>query len=97
VECEIVSYAAIPVGFSRDETDPTRSEASRYAIALTARVKYTKTGQVEPIWANDAFSARDESDVGTDPDTFFDREEQVQDRLTTTFARRLVSAMLEAF
>ena len=51
----------------------------------------------EPIWEADAFSARDETDVGNDPESFFDRDEQVQDRLATNFARRMVSAMLEAF
>jgi len=97
VECELLSYAIVPVGFSVDPTDPSRTEASRYAISLMARVKYSKTGQLEPIWAADAFSARDESNVGEDPNTFFDRDEQVQERLATNFARRLVSAMLEAF
>lgn len=97
VECELLSFAIVPVGFSADPTDPGRTEASRYAISLVARVKYSKTGQVEPIWASDAFSARDESNVGNDPNTFFDRDEQVQERLATDFARRLVSAMLEAF
>jgi hypothetical protein len=97
VECEIVAYTAVPIAFSRDELDPTHIEASRYGIALTARVRYTKTGQVEPIWAADAFSARDESSVGNDPNSFFDRDEQVQDRVAKNFARRMVSAMLEAF
>jgi len=97
VECELLSFAIVPVGFSADPTDPGRTEASRYAISLVARVRYSKTGQVEPIWASDAFSARDESNVGNDPNTFFDRDEQVQERLATDFARRLVSAMLEAF
>ena len=76
---------------------PARLQANRYAVSLTARVKYSKTGKVEPIWQNDAFSARDETDVGNDPESFFDRDEQVQERLATNFARRMVSAMLEAF
>ena len=97
VECELLALAIVPIGFSADPSDPARTEASRYAISLVARVKYSKTGQVEPIWAADAFSARDETNVGNDPNTFFDRDEQVQERLATNFARRLVSAMLEAF
>jgi len=96
VECEILSLAIIPVGFNRAD-DTGQLQASRYAVSLTARVKYSKTGKPEPIWESAAFSARDETDVGNDPESFFDRDEQVQDRLATNFARRVVAAMLEAF
>jgi hypothetical protein len=96
VECEILSLALAPVGFNRAD-DTGQLQASRYAVSLTARVRYGKVGAPEPIWQSDAFSARDETDVGTDPETFFDRDEQVQERLTTSFARRMVAAMLEAF
>ena len=61
------------------------------------RVRYAKLGQEEPIWANEAFSFKDEFDVGSDPSTLFDREGQAVERLATSFARSLVSAMLEAF
>jgi hypothetical protein len=101
VEGELVSYNVAPIGFS--EAEPTETgeagptQASRYAVFLTARVRYSKTGASEPLWENDAFSTRDEYDVGDDPAAFFDREEQAIDRLATSFARSLVSAMLEAF
>lgn len=98
VEGELVSYNVAPVGFSEAEPGETRTtQASRYAIILTARVRYAKTGQSEPLWESPAFSARDEYDVGDDPAAFFDREEQALDRLANAFARSLVSAMLEAF
>jgi hypothetical protein len=101
VEGELVSYTVAPIGFSESEPDETGetagTQASRYAIYLTARVRYSKTGQSEPLWQNDAFSTRDEYDVGDDPAAFFDREEQAIDRLASAFARSLVSAMLEAF
>ena len=97
VEGELVSYAVVPVGFSGDGTAENKTEASRYAISLTARVKYSKVGQEEPIWSSDSFQFRDEYDIGSDPATFFDREDQALDRLATSFARNLVAAMLEAF
>lgn len=98
VEGELVRYDAQPVGFSEGTAGGTTStQASRYAITLTARVTYAKTGTPEPIWSSDAFSFRDEYDVGSDPSTFFDREEQAIDRLATSFARSLVATMLEAF
>jgi lipopolysaccharide assembly LptE-like protein len=95
VEGELARYDATPVGFSGAGGGVT--QASRYAITLTARVKYLKVGQEEPIWANEAFTFKDEYEVGSDPTTFFDREGQAQERLAQAFARSLVAAMLEAF
>jgi hypothetical protein len=96
VEGELVNYNAVPVGFTGGD-DAARSQAGRYAITLTARVRYTKVGAAEPIWQSDSFSFRDEYDIGTDAGTYLDREEQSIERMTTQFARNLVAAMLEAF
>ena len=93
VDGEITSYQVAPVGFSGG----TGATASRYAITLTARVRYYKPGEPQPIWQNDAFSFRDEYDLGSNAASFFDREDQGVDRLAIAFARSLVAAMLEAF
>jgi hypothetical protein len=100
VDGEIVSYLASPVGFETGGgriTDREQTQASRYAVTVTAKVKYTKTGAVEPIWANESFTFRDEYDVGSDPTAFIDQEGQALERLSQAFARTLVAAMLEAF
>ena len=94
VEGEIVAWNVLPVNFS---TESGQTQASRYAITLTANVVYRKIGQKEPLWANDAFSQRDEYDMGENASTYFDREEQSIERLSNAFARSLVAAMLEAF
>lgn len=95
VEGELVTYNATPVGFSGE--DAGRTQADRYQITLVARVRYTKVGATEPMWSSDSFSFRDEYEIGSDPAAYFDREEQSMDRLTQSFARNLVAAMLEAF
>jgi len=92
---ELLRFDAAPVGFS--DAGGARTQASRYAITLTARVRYAKPGQDEPIWANDSFTFKDEYDVSGDQSAFFDQQDQAIDRLATSFARSLVSAMLEAF
>ena len=101
VQGEIVSYRAQPVGFAGAEDAAARgvatTQASRYEIAVTAKVKYTKVGVNEPIWANDRFEHKEEYDLGSDPSTFVDRESQAIDRLVDAFARSLVASMLEAF
>jgi Lipopolysaccharide-assembly len=95
VEGEIQSWNVLPVGFSAESGGV--AQASRYSISLTAKVVYRKIGQKEPIWSNDAFSQRDEYDMGDNASTYFDREEQTIERLSEAFARSLVAAMLEAF
>jgi len=95
VEGELLRYDQTPVGFS--DAGGSRSQASRYAVTLTARVRYVKVGQEEPIWANESFTFRDEYDVGSDPTAFFDQQGQAVERMSTSFGRALVAAMLEAF
>jgi hypothetical protein len=97
VEGELASYSVVPVGFSEEGTGANRTQASRYAITLTAKVRYAKVGEKEPIWSSDSFSFRDEYDIGAEAASFFDREDQALDRLAASFARNLVAAMLEAF
>ena len=104
VEGSLTGYTVQPVGFSQEATPSpgaapsgTQTQANRYAITLTARIRYGKLGAPEPIWSNDNFSFRDEYDVGSDPATYFDRESQAIERLSASFARSLVAAMLEAF
>ncbi len=95
VDGTLLSYQTQPIGFSR--SDGTRSEASRYVALLTARVRYAKPDATQPIWEAEAFTARDEYDIGDDAENYFDREEQAQDRMAVSFAKTVVAAMLEAF
>jgi hypothetical protein len=98
VEGEILAYTVQPVGFTGTTAGiDVYSQASRYAIALSASVVYRKIGQKEPLWSNDAFSQRDEYDMGDNSQSYFDRESQSMDRLAESFARSVVAAMLEAF
>jgi leucyl-tRNA synthetase len=92
---EILSYDNVPINFTGGEG--TVTEATRYAITLTASVVYRKVGEAEPIWENDAFSVRDEYDLDDTAEGFFDREDQSIMRLSEEFSQRLVAAMLEAF
>jgi hypothetical protein len=102
LEVELLSYTVNPVGFSEEAarstaaTTATATTASRYSLVLTARVKYLKVGQTEPIWSSDSFTFRDEWDIG-DASSYFDREDQALERLSTEFAKSLVATMLEAF
>lgn len=95
VEGRITRLDVVPVGFSDGEA--VQTQASRYAVRLEASVRYGKIDVAEPIFQDAGFGVRDEYDIGEDPATFFDREDQSLDRLATSFARSLVQSMLEAF
>ena len=94
IEGEITAYTPRLAGVGQAGG---KSVANSYEVTLTARIRFSKVGAKDPIWANDAFSFRDEYDVGDNAQAFFDREDQAIDRLATSFARSLVAAMLEAF
>ena len=94
VEGEILTYNTAPIGFS-SEGDTT--QASRFAVSVSARIVYRKVGAKEPIWASENFAAREEAEFSDDSTAFFDKEQQTWDRLGEAFARSLVAAMLEAF
>jgi hypothetical protein len=101
IDGEIMSYIVRPAGYSNANAGTTATtattEATRYDITLTAKVRYRKLGTPEPLWENAAFSYSDQYDLGSDPGGLFDREDQSLERLSKTFARNLVSAILEAF
>jgi len=96
LEGTLLSYTSQAIGFSRADAEG-RSEASRYAALLTAKLRYAKPGESQPIWEAENFTARDEYDIGVDAENYFDREEQALDRIAVAFAKSVVSAMLEAF
>jgi hypothetical protein len=95
VEGQILSFDVVPINFTESGQF---TEATRYAITLSASVTYRKVGQRDPIWSNESYSLRDEYDLDDSAsDNFFDREQQSMERLAESFARGLVAAMLEAF
>jgi hypothetical protein len=96
VEGELLSCQEAPVGFDVASATESRAQASRYEVRLVAKVRYAKTGATESIWSNDNFSVSDNYDPGNEAVGLVESD-QALDRLATTFARQLVSEMLEGF
>ena len=76
--------------------------ASRYAVTVTARVELRDTHENKVIWENPNLTFREDYDAQTgttasDPNAFFSQDANALDRLTSDFARTIVSAILEAF
>ncbi len=79
--------------------------ASRYAITMVARVELKDVKANMVIWDNPSLVFRQEYDAtGTqtsqgavDPSAYFGQDTNALDRLSTDFAKSIVSAILEAF
>ena len=78
--------------------------ASRYAITMVAKVELRDRKTDMVLWDNPSLIFRQEYDAtgtGTqgavDPAAFFGQDTNALDRLSTEFAKSIVSAILEAF
>jgi hypothetical protein len=93
---QVTGISVAPASFTQQQ------QASRYIITITASIelKDAKTDLV--LWNNPAMSFQEEYDAAstvnpTDPAAFFGQESNAVQRVTTEFARTVVSAILEAF
>lgn len=76
--------------------------ASRYVITMSARVALRDVRENKILWENPSLVFRQEYEAqsgaaAVDPAAFFGQDLNALDRMTTEFARSIVSAILEAF
>lgn len=77
--------------------------ASRYVIAMTATIQLRDLRENKVLWENPSLVFRQEYEASTsptgalDPNAFLSQEANALDRVSTDFARAIVSAILEAF
>jgi Lipopolysaccharide-assembly len=93
---EISAVTIQPVSFT------TQQLASRYTITMTASVELRDVRENKVLWENPrlVFSQEYEAQSGQtalDPAAIFAQDANALDRMTTEFARTIVSAILEAF
>jgi hypothetical protein len=93
---EITSASLVPVSFSSQQL------ASRYALTLSARIQLRDLRENKTLWENPSLIFRQEYEAksGTTPgDTaaFFGQDTNALERISTDFARTIVSSILEAF
>jgi hypothetical protein len=93
---EIANVSVVPSGFTEEQI------ASGYVVTMTASVSLRDTRDDRILWENDRLVFRQEYEAqsGTnvlDPAAFFGQDANALERLTTDFARSVVSAILEAF
>ena len=100
VRGEITGIAAVPAAFGNQQL------ASRYRFTVTVGVRLEDVTQKKVLWENPALSFSDEYDLqnqfaaGGGPvqgAAFLEQERALMERLSTDFARSVVSSILEAF
>ncbi len=93
----ITSIVIAPASFTQQQ------QASRYSITVVASIEFKDVKANKVIWQNAGLVFRDEYDLATtttgqvDPTAFLGQEQNAVERLSTDFARTVVSAILEAF
>jgi hypothetical protein len=93
---EISAISVQPASFA------TNQLASRWVITMSARIELRDMRANEVLWENPnvVFRQEYEATSGTsalDPAAFFGQDANALDRLSSDFARTIVSAILEAF
>lgn len=93
---EVTGVNVAPLSFTAQQL------ASRYAITMTARVELRDTRENKVLWENPGLVFRQEFEAQSgqsalDPAAFFAQDANALDRMTSDFARTIVSAILEAF
>jgi hypothetical protein len=93
---ELSGVSIQPVAFTNQQL------AARYTITMSARVILNDVHENKVLWENPNLVFRQEYEAQSgqtqlDPTTFFGQDQNALDRMTTEFARSIVSAILEAF
>jgi Lipopolysaccharide-assembly len=93
---EVSSVTIVPASFNAQQL------ASRYAITMTARIELRDMRENKVLWENPGVMFRQEYEAtagrnNVDPASFFQQDTTALDRMSTEFARTIVSAILEAF
>lgn len=101
VRGEITGISAVPAGFTDAQL------ATRYRFTVTVAVSFVDATRKTTLWENPSLSFSDEYELasrlsvggggGVDGAAFLDQERAAMERLSTDFARSVVSAILEAF
>lgn len=93
----ITSISMAPVGYTDAQL------ARRYRFTITVGVSFTDAKQQKPLWENGSVTFSDEyelaspTSINLDAQAFLGQERAAVDRMSSDFARTVVSAILEAF
>ena len=93
---EVTAVSITPSSFNPQQT------ASRYTLVMTARIEFRDMQENKVVWENPSVMFRQDYEAtsgrnAVDPAAFFQQDTNALERMSTEFARTIVSAILEAF
>jgi hypothetical protein len=93
---DVLSATLTPVSFAANQL------ASRYALTVSAHVELRNLRENKTMWESSSLIFRQEYDPKTggnpqDVSAFFGQDANALDRMSSDFARTIVSSILEAF
>jgi hypothetical protein len=101
VRGDVMNIGLAPAGFNPSQ------QASRYRFTVVVSVSFSDARQQKVLWENPSLTFSDEYELASAASAglaatagagaFIDQERAAVDRLTTDFARSVVSAIMEAF
>jgi hypothetical protein len=96
LRAQINSVSLTPSGFNDSQ------QATRYVVSVSLAIQFLQASDGKVLWENPNQVLREEYQVSSggeisDPETFFGQASNAVQRMSTDFARAVVSAILEAF
>ena len=93
---EVLAASLAPASFTNQQI------ASRYVITMIAKVELRDLRENKVLWENPGLVFRQDYEAQSanstlNPSAFFEQDRDALDRMSTDFARSIVSAILEAF
>lgn len=89
---DMTSIEAVPVLF-----DTATGRATTMLVTVRAKVRLEDRVTKKVFYSNDNLVFRDEYELSTNPQSFFEEENPALGRMANDFASRVVSDMLESF
>jgi hypothetical protein len=93
---EILAIGIAPAAFNEQQ------QATRYAVTMVTKIEFRDLKTDKVLWSNPALAFTEQYDVtttqtATDPNAFLGQNVNAMERLTSEFARTVISAILESF
>ena len=95
---EVSAVTIAPVGFNPNQN----TLATSYTVAMTARIEFRDQHENKVLWENPSVQFRQDYPATSgrstsDPVAFFQQDASALERMSSEFARTIVSSILEAF
>ena len=89
---EVVSIETAPVLF-----DATTGQVTTMLVTVHTKVQLIATKDEKPVYENNDMVFRDEYQISSDVQSFFEEQDPALERMSRDFAAQLVSNVLETF